>query len=128
MDLNICRVNNVIRVMTHGNGAYERKLLSTIVNDVDTDPITVGNYMLEQNYPNPFNPNTTIGFRISKSGFTTLKVFDVIGNLVATLVEKDLPTGEFNIDFNANKLTSGTYLYRLESGSYVETKKMILLK
>ena len=128
MDLNICRVNNVLRVMTHGNGAYERKLLSTIVTNSNTDPVTVDNYNLEQNYPNPFNPNTTIGFRISKSGFTAIKVFDIIGNYITTLVERDLPAGKFTVDFNASNLTSGTYFYRLESGNYVETKKMILLR
>jgi len=128
MDLNICRVNDVLRVMTHGNGAYERKLLSTIVINSNTDPVTVSSYKLEQNYPNPFNPNTTIGFRIYKSGFTTLKVFDVIGNHITTLVERDLQAGEFTVDFDASNLTSGTYFYRLESGSYIESKKMILLR
>ena len=128
MDLNICRVNDVIRVMTHGNGAFERKLLSTIVTNSVTDPVIFGSYSLEQNYPNPFNPITTIGFKVPKPGFTTLKVFDVIGNHVTTLVQKDLPAGEFTFNFDASDLTSGTYLYRLESGRYSETRKMILLK
>jgi hypothetical protein len=128
MDLHICRVNDVLRVMTHGNGAYERKLLSTIVTNSNTDPIIVGSYKLEQNYPNPFNPNTIIKFKITKSGFTTLRVYDVIGNHIATLVERNLPVGEFSLSFDASNLTSGTYLYRLESGKYIETKKMILLK
>ncbi|NNJ53171.1 MAG: T9SS type A sorting domain-containing protein [Ignavibacteriaceae bacterium] len=128
MDLNICRVNNVLRVMTHGNGAYERKLLSTIVSNSGSGPSVVINYQLGQNYPNPFNPSTTIEFKVQRAGLTTLKVYDVIGNQVATLVERDLPAGDFSIDFDASNLTSGTYLYRLESGNFVETKKMILLK
>ncbi len=128
MDLNLCRVNNVLRVMTHGNGAFERKLLSTGVTSTGKNHPIAGNYKLEQNYPNPFNPGTKISFTLFESGFTKLSVYDVIGNHIKTLIEKQLPAGEYSVNFNAGDLTSGTYLYRLESNNYVETKKMILLK
>jgi len=85
-------------------------------------------YQLNQNYPNPFNPSTTIKYQIPELGFATLKVFDVLGNEAATLVNEEKTAGNYNVDFTADKLTSGVYFYRLQVGSFVETKKMILLK
>lgn len=83
---------------------------------------------LFQNYPNPFNPTTNIKFDISKSGFTILKVYDLLGKEIQTLVHQDLKTGSYAVDFDASKLTSGVYFYRLEAGDYVETRKMVLMK
>jgi hypothetical protein len=85
-------------------------------------------FVLEQNYPNPFNPSTKISFAISQSDFTTLKVYNALGNEVATLLSDELPAGNHNVNFNATNLSSGTYFYTLTSGSFRETKKMILLK
>jgi hypothetical protein len=128
MDLNICRVNNVLRVMTHGNGAYERKLLSTIVTNSNTDPVTVVNYNLEQNYPNPFNPNTNIQFAIPQSSFVQLEVFNALGEKIDVLVSEQLSAGTYNFDWNAEGMTSGIYFYKLQTNGFVEAKKMILMK
>ena len=85
-------------------------------------------YSLEQNYPNPFNPSTTIEYSIPQTGFVSLKVYDVIGNEVATLRKGQEEAGKHKVDFDASSIHSGVYFYRIESGSFVETKKMILLK
>jgi len=91
-------------------------------------------YKLEQNYPNPFNPATIIKYQIPELSFVTLKVYDVLGNEIAALVNEEKPTGNYEIEFNGNELTSGVYFYRLQvyapgrAGSFVETKKMILLR
>lgn len=95
-----------------------------------TDPITevVKNYSLEQNYPNPFNPTTEIDFIISEAGQATLKVFDILGNEVSTLVNEQKAAGKYKLTFDASNLPSGVYFYTLQSGSFVGTKKMVLLK
>jgi photosystem II stability/assembly factor-like uncharacterized protein len=128
MDLNITYANNVIRVMTHGNGGYERKLLSQIPVGLDPDPPVVSSFKLEQNYPNPFNPGTVINWQVPVNGFVSLKVYDVLGNEIAVLVNEEKTAGSYQTEFNASNLSSGTYFYRIESGSFVQTRKMILLK
>ncbi len=85
-------------------------------------------YSLSQNYPNPFNPTTNIEFRIADFGFVSLKVYDILGREVATLVNEEKPAGSYNVSFDASSLSSGVYFYRLNSGSFISTKKMILLK
>ena len=85
-------------------------------------------YSLEQNYPNPFNPTTTIRFTISDLRFTILKVYDVLGNEVATLVNEEKPAGTYEVEFTAIDLPSGIYFYRLQASNFIKTKKMILLK
>lgn len=95
---------------------------------VERESETVTNYSLSQNYPNPFNPSTQIKFTIKEAGLVTLKVFDILGREVTTLINRELTGGSYNIDFNAAGLASGIYFYRLESGSFVQTNKMMLLK
>ena len=85
-------------------------------------------YRLEQNYPNPFNNTTVIRYSIPKEGLVTLKVYNAIGQEVATLVNETKQTGNYEVTFNSDNLTSGVYLYKLTSGGFTETKKMILLK
>ncbi len=85
-------------------------------------------FNLSQNYPNPFNPSTKINYQISTAGIVSLKVYDVLGKEVATLVNEEKPVGSYEVNFNASRLSSGMYLYRLKAGNFVETKKMILLK
>lgn len=89
-------------------------------------------YKLEQNYPNPFNPGTKIRYSIPNVGsglaLTELKVFDILGNEVATLVNEQKAAGYYEVEFNASQFASGVYVYRLQSGSYVSTKKMMVLK
>jgi hypothetical protein len=88
----------------------------------------ISKYTLRQNYPNPFNPITTIRYQVPDISFVTLKVYDVIGNEIATLINEEKPAGSYEFTFSANGLSSGIYFYKLIAGSYVETKKMILLK
>ena len=85
-------------------------------------------YKLNQNYPNPFNPATTIEFSLFKSGFVSLKVFDVLGQEVATLVDERKGVGNYLVTFDARDLPSGTYFYALSSGGFSEMKKMLLLR
>ncbi|MBZ0202606.1 MAG: T9SS type A sorting domain-containing protein [Ignavibacteria bacterium] len=85
-------------------------------------------YMLEQNYPNPFNPVTNIKFSVPKSGLVKIVVFDVSGKEIAALVNENLSAGTYNADFDASQLASGVYFYKLESGDFVQTKKMVLVK
>ena len=86
------------------------------------------NYQLAQNYPNPFNPSTVINFSIPASGITSLKVYNILGQEVATLVNKELTAGAYQFEFNASNLSSGVYFYKLQSNDYSEVKKMILMK
>lgn len=87
-------------------------------------------FKLEQNYPNPFNPETKISWQIAQSSFVTLKVYDVLGNEVATLVKEEQSEGNYQVGFNnkTNELSSGIYFYQLRAGDFVQTKKMILLR
>ena len=85
-------------------------------------------YTLKQNYPNPFNPVTTINFSIPKAGLTKLIVFDMLGREVQTLVNSDLAAGNYDINFNAINMASGTYFYTLTSGDFTATKKMVIIK
>ena len=85
-------------------------------------------YSLSQNYPNPFNPETTIKFSLPKNSFVTLKIYDIAGREVAALVNQKLNSGTFEYKFDASKLTSGIYLYRISTKEFTETKRMMLLK
>jgi hypothetical protein len=100
---------------------------STIVN-VEEDKGIVDDFLLMQNYPNPFNPTTNIEFSIPKSEFVTLKVYNILGEEVATLVSKELSVRKYKYDWDASNLASGIYLYRIQAGNFVETKKMVLLR
>jgi hypothetical protein len=119
-----------------------------VVTDVENEKEKIVNhptdFVLEQNYPNPFNPVTKIKFTIpqnppespftkggsgdSRGGLVTLKVYDVLGKEVATLVNEEKAAGSYEVDFNANGLSSGVYFYQLRSGNFIQTNKMILLR
>ena len=86
------------------------------------------NFLLTQNFPNPFNPSTTIEFRIQESELISLKVYDVLGNDIATLVNEYKTSGSYEIEWNASNYPSGIYFYQLRAGNFIETKKMVLLK
>jgi hypothetical protein len=85
-------------------------------------------YGLFQNYPNPFNPATTISFSLPTGSFVSLKVFDLIGREVAIIVSQELFAGTYTRQWNATNMSSGIYFYRLQAGSFTETKKLILMK
>lgn len=96
-----------------------------VENSIETLPTQ---YSLSQNYPNPFNPSTTISYSIPGRSFVDLKVFDVLGRVISELVNKEQSAGNYDIQFDASNFGSGIYFYKLAVGSFVETKKMILLK
>jgi hypothetical protein len=104
-----------------------RNLLVTPVS-VEPDETVVSDFKLEQNYPNPFNPSTVISYRLPVNSNVVLKVFDILGNEVATLVNEEKPAGTYEVEFNASNLSSGVYFYRFTAGSFLITKKMSLLK
>jgi len=85
-------------------------------------------YSLSNNYPNPFNPTTKIIYQIPELSFITLKVYDVLGNEVVTLINKEMQTGKYEVEFDATSLSSGIYFYRIQTSSFRDTKKMVLLK
>ncbi len=85
-------------------------------------------FQLMQNYPNPFNPTTNFGFRISEFGFVSIKVYDVLGREVKTLVNEEIPAGSYKVIFDAGDLSSGVYFYKMQAGSFTDTKKFILLR
>jgi len=85
-------------------------------------------FELDQNYPNPFNPETNIKFHIAEPGFVSLKVYNVLGNEVATLINEDLSPGEYEVTFKAEEIPSGVYMYQLQTGNKIQTRKMMLVK
>lgn len=111
--------NTVLRT-TDGGGAPIG--ITPISNEVPVD------FMLEQNYPNPFNPTTNINFSIPKAGFTSIKIYDITGRLVQTLFEEQLAPGSYKAEWNASQMPSGIYIYRIESGSFTQSRKLILVK
>ena len=103
------------------NGSFEYSEIAEV-------EITPTKFSLNQNYPNPFNPSTSIQYAISSRQFVTLKVYNVLGKEVATLVSEEKIAGTYEIEFSANKLSSGVYYYQLRTDNFIETKKMIYLK
>jgi subtilisin family serine protease len=102
-------------------------LTSTAISEESAEGVA-GTFALEQNYPNPFNPSTTIGYRVQDRGFVSLKVHDVLGREIATLVNEQKPPGTYEVTWNSGALSSGVYYYRLLAGGQVVTRKMMLLK
>jgi hypothetical protein len=100
--------------------------LSQSVSSVPGNVPTI--FALLQNYPNPFNPTTSFEFQVASSEFVTLKIFDVLGREVATLVNEVRPAGVYTVRWDATSLPSGAYYYRLQAGLYVESKKLVLMK
>lgn len=95
---------------------------------VNDDKIVADNFELKQNYPNPFNPSTIINYSVASASFINLKVYDILGNEIAVLVNEEKQAGDYQIDFDASELTGGVYFYQLTTNSFVDTKKMILMK
>jgi hypothetical protein len=98
------------------------------INPVQKEPNPTDDFKLDQNHPNPFNPSTTIEFSLPRSSYVTLKVFSLLGEEVATLASQEFKAGRYTVDWNASSAPSAVYFYRLTAGSFVDTKKMLLLK
>ena len=115
-----------IRSDQFGRDVMVAKIDESTLN-INNDEI-VSSYKLNQNYPNPFNSSTTISFSIPVKSFTTITVYDILGKEEAVLVEEEKPAGNYEVEFDASALASGVYFYRLQSGSFVDSKKLTLLK
>lgn len=116
-------------ILSHEDHEMMRKfvVVPTLKKEEDEQVLAAG-FNLEQNYPNPFNPVTHIKFNLKENEFTTLKIYDALGNLVKTLLNQELVGGKYDISFDASELANGMYVYQLVSGNNVQSKKMILLK
>lgn len=116
-----------------GYDMYGYKQDSLVTRDITTEvkdiiTTTPEEYSLLQNYPNPFNPSTNFKFSLARSQFTTLKIYDVLGRVVATLVNEVMQPGEYSVKWEASNNPSGVYFYRLNAGYYTQTRKLLLLK
>jgi len=124
---NIRLVNNVYKIyyrlkQIDFDGTYEYS------NEVTIEISQPDSYLLKQNFPNPFNPSTIISWQLPESKFVTLKIYDVLGNEVASLINEEKPAGNYEVEFNATNLSSGIYYYKLVAGDFIDVKKMVLLK
>lgn len=125
---------------TTGNRAYILKTVGRYETDttfigkqnnlakINEQPIVPTENKLYDNYPNPFNPSTIIKYSLKDEGRVTVKIFNTLGEEIRTLVDEIKPSGNYNLEFNANNLPSGVYIYRLQSGEFVSSKKMLLIK
>ena len=111
---------------THTDALITSRIISSVRND--QSGFTPNIFSLEQNYPNPFNPSTTINYSLAKAGNVKLSVYDITGSKVVTIVNENKPAGSYTVQFNGSNLSSGIYLYRLESGNYSAAMKFILMK
>ncbi len=115
-----------------GKSGWTSELYSSVTG-INSDELTPSEFSLLQNYPNPFNPATVISYNLPSTSFVTLKVYNILGNEVAALVNELQQPGSYNVTFSAigrdrNKLTSGVYIYKLTAGDFVQTRKMMLIK
>ncbi|MHB8853243.1 MAG: T9SS type A sorting domain-containing protein [Ignavibacteriaceae bacterium] len=127
-DANALIVSGTNLFAGNDRGVWRRPLAEMITGVKEEQNNLPSNFALEQNYPNPFNPTTTINYSVSKTSMVTIKVYDILGNEVASLMNEEKPAGRYSVNFTASKLASGVYFYRMQAGSFVETKKLILLK
>jgi hypothetical protein len=109
-----------------GNSLYIPTSVVGIVKD--EGPLLPAAFKLIQNYPNPFNPTTIINYSIPKESFVTIKVYDLLGRELTTLVSEEKNAGEYSVKFNGSKLASGVYLYRMQAGNFIQTKKLVLIR
>lgn len=132
----VLRISNHISLTAYNNINFSTDGVIDLIADIDgpgqvltlEEALTPKSYELKQNYPNPFNPSTTIEYSVPNGSFVNLKIFDMTGREISTLVSKQQETGTYIVDWNASGLSSGVYFYKLTAGNFVETKKMILAK
>lgn len=113
---------------TVGSGFWFAVQASTVTSVERIDDTIPNRFRLDQNYPNPFNPSTTIRFAIPQQERVVLVVYDLMGRVVTTLIDEQLAPGEYTAVFDAGSIASGMYLYRIQAGSHITTRRMILLK
>jgi hypothetical protein len=130
----ISQTNKIINdsILIHNNSKNIPILIITAFTEIIVDVKNVKNipvgYSLSQNFPNPFNPTTAISYQLSANSHVKIKVYDLFGREVATLVNENKPAGNYSVKFDGNRLVSGIYFYRMEAGSFSQTKKLLLLK
>jgi hypothetical protein len=118
--------DGLVVVATHGAGVFSAN--QTVVG-VESNPVSIPNsFSLSQNYPNPFNPSTKINFSLPSPNNVKITLYDMAGKKVAEILNQELAGGSHTVNFNAANLASGTYIYRIQAGNFVEAKKMVLLK
>jgi hypothetical protein len=121
--------NDFPYVWVGGNGfTIWYRQFEKIVTDVKRNNPPPSSFALSQNYPNPFNPSTMITFALPIKSFVTLKIFDILGREITTLISKELSAGNHEWEWNATGFVSGVYFYRLQAGSFTATKKVVLLR
>jgi hypothetical protein len=126
-DIKIHPTENYLVAGTYGRSMYKIDL--NLVTEVKNDqPQFVNEFSLSQNYPNPFNPTTKISWQSPVSGHQILKIYDITGKEIVTLVDEYKSAGKYEINFDASSLSSGVYLYKLIVGNYSDAKKMVVLK
>jgi photosystem II stability/assembly factor-like uncharacterized protein len=126
MHLDYNQASGKLRIGTHGRGVWELNGLLIGISNYNSN--VPDKFYLKQNFPNPFNPTTKISFGIVKSGYVNLKVFDALGREVTNLVSENLKTGNYEVTFRGDNLSSGMYFYKLSVNDFTETKKMLLIK
>ena len=104
------------------------KTYGTLVLVEDESLLITSEFNLSQNYPNPFNPSTIIAYSIPQRSNVSLKIYDVLGKEIATLIDEQKEAGLYDIKFDASKLSSGVYIYSIQAGDFLESRKMILMK
>jgi hypothetical protein len=104
------------------------KLTGTLVSVKNEAASVIKTFSLQQNYPNPFNPNTKFSYQMCKTALVSIKVYDLLGREVATLVNEVKQAGSYPIEWDATRYSSGVYFYRMQTGSFVDVKKMVLMK
>ena len=118
--------NGVVYAGSIPNGLFRTtNMFTSVLSETGKIPESV---YLAQNYPNPFNPSTTIEFNIPQQSYVTLKVYDLLGREVVSLVNNELQAGSYKTEFNGTNLSSGIYFYRLKADGFIQTKKFILMK
>jgi photosystem II stability/assembly factor-like uncharacterized protein len=127
-DLTISESNRKLRASTHGNGVFERKLIEGIISSLEFEPQENLKFTLAQNYPNPFNSTTNISFTLPRGLHVELTVFNSSGEKIASLVNSFRESGTHTIGFDASNLSSGVYFYQINTSSFSEAKKLVLLR
>ena len=128
LDLKSAQSDNILAYGIANVNCPIVELDSTAVSVREEETGIPSEYELSQNYPNPFNPTTEIKFSIAKESVVTIKVYDILGKEITTLVNERKPAGIYSVNFNASNLSSGVYFYRMQSNSFTSTKKFVLLK
>jgi len=121
-------INTMVCFAVGDHGTLYKATNGGSVTSIEKPEKEISNYSIQQNYPNPFNPSTIIDYQIPKSGLVTLKVYDILGREIATLVNEEKPAGNYKIIFNGTNLTSGIYFYKIQAGNFSSIKKMILIR